>query len=106
MRQARSGNEEAQTTCPILPEVSVLLDGLGAPIAVRLDAQSPAAGRTLAIVNLRAETGASVLAILRDGRAIVPSGSEPLHAGDVLAIAGTRHALTAARTLLLGARTE
>ena len=62
---------------------------------------SPAAERTLAELNLRGATGATVLAILRHGEPVlVPSGHERVHAGDVLAVAGTEEAIAAARELL------
>ena len=59
-------------------------------------------GRTLAELNLRAITGATVLAIVRQGRGLVPSAEGALHAGDVLALAGTHDALAAAQQMLGG----
>jgi CPA2 family monovalent cation:H+ antiporter-2 len=53
-------------------------------------------------LNLRGRTGASVLVIMRDGKPVVPTASAPLAAGDVLAVAGTRDAITAATTMLRG----
>ena len=83
------------------PDLDRLLPGLGAPVPVTLDAASPAVGQTLAGLNLRAATGATVLAIVRGGAGVVPSADEPLRAGDTLALAGTRDALSSARQLLL-----
>jgi CPA2 family monovalent cation:H+ antiporter-2 len=83
------------------PDLDRLLPGLGAPVPVTLDAASPAVGQTLAGLNLRAATGATVLAIVRAGAGVVPTADEPLRAGDLLALAGTRDALTAAQQLLL-----
>jgi monovalent cation:H+ antiporter-2, CPA2 family len=77
-----------------------MLPGLGAPLPVRLKENSPAVGRTLAQMNLRAITGATVLAIVRQGRGLVPSAEGALHAGDVLALAGTHDALDSARQIL------
>ena len=52
--------------------------------------RSPAVGKTLAELNLRGLTGATVLAIRRGEEAVlVPSGHERLMVGDVLAVAGT-----------------
>ena len=52
-------------------------------------------------------TGATVLAIVREGsEVVVPSGREALQAGDLLAVAGTEGALAAARALLAGGTTE
>jgi CPA2 family monovalent cation:H+ antiporter-2 len=88
---------------PALGDISQTLPGLGEPVPVRLDVESRAVGRTLAQLNLRGLTGATVLAILRDGeRIVLPVGREVLHAGDVLALAGTHDAVTTA-TALLGA---
>src|SRR5690606_27936735 len=86
-----------------MQEIPRLLKGLGAPLAVELDERSPAVGRTLAQLNLRGRTGATVLAISRPGaRVLIPAAGELLQAGDVLALAGTQDALDAARTVLLG----
>jgi K+:H+ antiporter len=77
------------------------LRGLGAPEVCIVGAGSAAAGRTLAEINLRGATGATVLAI-RHGEAsvVVPSGHETLRVGDVLALAGSHESLVAARALL------
>ena len=62
---------------------------------------SPAAERSLAELNLRGVTGATVLAILREGeQVLVPSGHEVVHEGDVLAVAGSNLAIEAARALM------
>lgn len=87
---------------PSLGAVHALLPGLGEPVPVRLDASSPAVGRTLADLNLRGVTGATVLAITRAEQGIVPTAREPLHEGDVLALAGTHEAVEAAVSLLRG----
>jgi len=84
-----------------LKQVEALLPGLGALTAVSLRADSPAVGRTLAELNLRALTGASVLAITRQqGNVIVPAAGEVLMADDLLALTGTQEAIDAARALL------
>jgi len=83
------------------PPAAELLHGLGEPIALRLKEDSGAVGRTLANLNLRGLTGATVLAITRrDGGVVVPTGQEQLNAGDVLALAGTKEALQQASRLL------
>ena len=62
---------------------------------------SPLVGKSLAEVKLRGLTGATVLAIQRGNRSVViPSGHDRLEAGDVLAVAGTQEAVTAAKDLL------
>jgi CPA2 family monovalent cation:H+ antiporter-2 len=98
-KQSRSRGESlAQKD---LRQVEQLLPGLGALTVVRLASTSPAIGKTLAELNLRALTGASVLAITRDdGPVVAPSAQEILQAGDVLAFTGTHEAIEAARKQL------
>ena len=77
------------------------LPGLGEPVSVRVPADSPAADRTLAELNLRGSTGATVLAIIREGeQVLVPSGHDRVLAGDVLAVAGSEEAIAAARDVI------
>jgi CPA2 family monovalent cation:H+ antiporter-2 len=84
-----------------LEQVQVLLPGLGTPTPVRVEETSPAVGKTLAELNLRGLTGATVLAIHRGGENVsVPTAGEVLKAGDVLALAGTHAAVEAAKGLL------
>jgi CPA2 family monovalent cation:H+ antiporter-2 len=100
---AQSRPRLAPTTADTLEQVHQLLPGLGALAAVRLDPGTAVIGRTLAHVNLRGRTGATVLAITRtDGGVLVPTANEVLRAGDVLAVAGTHEAIEAARAALLG----
>jgi CPA2 family monovalent cation:H+ antiporter-2 len=85
-----------------LEAVHRVLPGLGDPVPLVLAAGSPAVGRTLADLNLRGLTGATVLALTREqGEVLVPTGKEVLQAGDRLALAGTHDAVEAARALLL-----
>jgi len=93
----RQGDSEGLT----LEDVQPLLPGLGEVTPVRLEAQSGAVGKTLAELDLRAKTGASVIAVTRAaGEVIAPTGRETLRAGDVLALAGSRASVQAACTLL------
>lgn len=79
-----------------------LLPGLDAVARVELGPKSQAVGQTLADIDLRARTGATVVAIYRSGdRVVLPTGREELGAGDVLAITGTASALEAATRVLL-----
>ena len=56
---------------------------------------------SLGDLNLHAATGATVVAIVRDGRGVaLPGGGEILRAGDTLALAGSTDALAAARDLI------
>jgi monovalent cation:H+ antiporter-2, CPA2 family len=84
-----------------LEQARALFPGLGAPVRFELPADSSAVGRSLAQLELRAATGATVLAIVRDSAGIaVPGAHDPLRAGDILAISGTEDAITAAIALL------
>ncbi len=83
--------------------IAQVLPGLGSPVRFALPEDSRAIGRTLASLNLRGATGATVLAIARGGEEVlVPTGHEELRAHDVLALAGTDEAVQAARALLAG----
>jgi CPA2 family monovalent cation:H+ antiporter-2 len=69
--------------------------------------ESAAIGHSLAQLELRGTTGATVLAIQRgDEGLVVPSAHERLRAGDVLAVAGSSEAVAAARSLLEGRGTS
>ena len=84
-----------------MQRVRAALPGLGEPVSLRVTDDSAAAERTLAELNLRGVTGATVLAIVRRGETVlVPSGHERVHAGDVLAVAGSEEAIAAAREML------
>jgi K+:H+ antiporter len=84
-----------------LDDVNRIITGLGSPVSIVLKTGSSAVGRTLSEVKLRGLTGATILAIEREGDSVVvPAGNERLRAGDVLAVAGTQMAVEAARELL------
>jgi CPA2 family monovalent cation:H+ antiporter-2 len=84
-----------------LADVNRLLPGLGDTIAVRVDAASSAVGQSLAELNLRGRSGATILAISRDGESIVvPTAAERLKPGDVLAVTGSHEAIEIAKELL------
>lgn len=88
-----------------MEHVAATLPGLGEPIPVRITADSPGVNRSLAELNIRGLTGATILAIIRnvaDGNeVVVPSGGERLRAGDVVALAGSHESVAAARELLI-----
>lgn len=107
LAQARAGAPEKEQR-ESLEQVHVLLPGLGEPTPVLLDEQSVAVGKSLAELNLRGVTGATVLAITRGGVGLlVPTATETLHVGDVLALAGSHDAIERARELLTaGSRDE
>jgi len=73
--------------------------------AVAVGAESPAVGRTLEALALRQTTGATVLAIMRDGNPVVnPPGDMGLAAGDRLLALGTRDQLERVERVLAGRR--
>jgi K+/H+ antiporter YhaU regulatory subunit KhtT len=77
------------------------LPGLGEPEPIRVTAGSPVVHKSLAALDLRGLTGAMVLAIMRDGEQIVaPGGRVELLEGDVLAVAGQKEAIEAARAIV------
>jgi len=100
-KYARAGQTAANDG--VMEKVHRLLPGLGTPVALALMDSSPAVGRSLAELNLRGRTGATVLAISRGAEAIVaPGAAERLRSGDVLGVTGTEEAVAAARAILNG----
>jgi monovalent cation:H+ antiporter-2, CPA2 family len=94
----REGEREAERS---LQRAYQLLPGLGDPVPVGIPAASPFAGRELSDIGLRGHTGATVIAISRGADVVlVPDGHQVVHAGDVLALAGTSEAIEAARRFL------
>ncbi|MGQ0505299.1 MAG: cation:proton antiporter regulatory subunit, partial [Myxococcaceae bacterium] len=90
-----------------LKAVRNLLPGLGEPTPVRLERGSPAIGKSLAELNLRGMTGATVLAVKRGGNELlVPTAHDALHEGDILALAGTHEAIIAATDALRAAGSD
>ena len=88
---------------PAEPQMADLLRGLGNATAIRLTPGASAIDMSIAQLDLRAVTGASVLAIASgDEDVTAPTGDEILKEGDVLALAGPNHAVQEARELLLG----
>jgi CPA2 family monovalent cation:H+ antiporter-2 len=83
-----------------LLDVNAILPGLGEPVAIRVVPQSIAVGKSLAQLNLRSATGATILAIRRGTELIpTPLGGEVIRADDVIAVAGSRDALAIARAI-------
>ena len=93
-RQAASdshGGEENPSPIP----------GFDLVFAVAIRPDSPVVGKTLIQLNLRALTGATVVAVHRSTQnVLLPTGREALQAGDVLGIAGTEEAIRKANDLL------
>ena len=91
-----------------MEHVAIMLPGLGEPVPVRIDATSPAVNRTLAELNIRGKTGATILAITRKSeegnKVLIPSGKETIRVGDVLALAGSQEAVDQAQEILTVSR--
>jgi CPA2 family monovalent cation:H+ antiporter-2 len=84
-----------------LAQVATILPGFGDTVTVAIPDGATAVGRSLAQLDLRAKTGATVLAIVRGAQGVAtPLPSEPLQVGDVLALAGSEAAIVTARELL------
>jgi CPA2 family monovalent cation:H+ antiporter-2 len=78
-----------------------MLPGLGEPVAMTVSPNSLADGRTLAELDMRGVTGATVLALLRGDKQLVsPRGDLRLHAGDTIAVAGTHDAVDGVRSMV------
>ena len=85
------------------PVVRRMLPGLGDFEPVHVAPGSEADGKTLGQLNLRGRTGASVIAILREGARIAnPTAEDRLEAGDFVALTGSHDAIAAARPSLEG----
>jgi CPA2 family monovalent cation:H+ antiporter-2 len=84
----------------LLQDLNAVLPGLGEPVAIRVVRQSIAVGRSLAQLNLRGATGATVLAIKRGSQQIpTPLGREVIQSDDVVAVAGAQDAIAVARAI-------
>ncbi len=101
-------NDDPENLYKTMEHIAVMIPGLGAPFPMRINDTSPAVGRSLAELNLRGRSGATILAIKRKGEdgatVVVPSGGERLYAGDIVALAGTTEAVDMARAMLIDAR--
>jgi CPA2 family monovalent cation:H+ antiporter-2 len=104
--ESLSNQAQAPETSAWHEDVHRLVPGLGDMATVRIDASHPLVGRTLKDVNLRALTGATVIAIERGQQpAIVyPNADEALRAGDLLVLTGTTEAVKSASELVVGSR--
>ncbi|NUN68081.1 MAG: cation:proton antiporter [Bacteroidetes bacterium] len=99
-RPPKSGEER-------LSEVHQMLPGLGDLVSAQLSGSDPCVGKTLAQLNLRGVTGATVLAIMRkDGGVVAPKATEQLQEGDVLALSGTHEAVESAKQYLRSANEQ
>jgi len=82
----------------------IMLPGLGEPVLMTVAPGSKVDGKTLREIDLRGLTGATVMAVTKDPegarRSIIPSATELLEVGDIIAIAGSPDALAAAREMI------
>ncbi|HEX6809195.1 MAG TPA: cation:proton antiporter [Gemmatimonadaceae bacterium] len=71
-------------------------------VVMRVEPGAPATGEPLSDIRFRERSGATVVAIQRDGGGLVasPSGDEVLHAGDTILVMGRTDQLERAATLL------
>ena len=78
-----------------------MVPGLGVPTPFHINPGDHAAGRTLAELELRGRTGATVLGLSRAGTGIsAPGKDERVEAGDTVVLVGTGEAVDAAIQLL------
>jgi CPA2 family monovalent cation:H+ antiporter-2 len=102
-KQARGGGDGGAAGARAPSRLPDILPGLGAPESVEIPAEAPVVGKSLAEINLRGTTGATILAITRgEERILIPLADTRLHAGDLVALVGTHGAIDAARALLAG----
>ena len=88
-------------------DIEELLPGLGHITGVELKASCAPVGLTLAELDLRARTGATIVAIRRGKQGLVlPGSGEHLQAGDIVALTGTTEAIGRAAALLRDQRTQ
>jgi len=103
-----SSEDDEENLYKTMEHIAIMLPGLGEPVAVKIDSKSPGVNRSLAELNIRGKTGATILAISRRGetgaKVVVPSGKETLRDGDILALAGTQEAVDAAKQILTVSR--
>jgi CPA2 family monovalent cation:H+ antiporter-2 len=104
--------DESDELTRTMEHVALTLPGLGDPEVVRIAVNSPAVNKSLAELNIRGLTGATVLCITRSEASAaaedalqvgVPSGRQRLYVGDILALAGSHESISAARLLLVPA---
>jgi len=96
LARERSGREPTA-----IHRVRELMPGIGVLTPVTVQPDSPVVGRTLADIDLRGRTGATVVALCRgDDRIELPSGQQRLEAGDMLALTGSEVAIESAERLL------
>jgi CPA2 family monovalent cation:H+ antiporter-2 len=97
--QAQTGHDHADGE--VEQQALALVPGLGSPALVRIEAASPALGRSLKQICLRGRTGATVIAISRcKGEVVYPDAEEVLRQDDVLVLTGTAESVSLAKGML------
>lgn len=87
----------------VFASATYMLPGLGSPTPFRVREGDYGAGRSLAELDLRGRTGATVLGITRGGTGIAAPGKlERLAVDDTLVLVGTTEAIEAAKAILAG----
>ena len=90
--------EERREALAVSMEMPALPEGVH---ALTLDAASPAVGGTVVTLNIRAKTGASVVAVVRGGRTVRNIGPEwEFRIGDTLLVMGDQRQVVALKDLL------
>jgi CPA2 family monovalent cation:H+ antiporter-2 len=100
---SRRANDGASSTAAedAMQKMHDMLPGIGEPVAMTVGSGSAADGRTLKELNMRGQTGATVLALLRgDEQFVSPRGDQRLVSGDVIAVAGTHEAVDGVRAMV------
>jgi len=91
LRESGTGPEDNREEVP----------GIGKVATFRVEAWHHSAGRSLSALDLRAQTGASVIAIRRgEEKMEFPTGSAVLHEGDILVLTGSLDAVSQAHAVL------
>lgn len=95
---AQHAGVDAETTPASVPSPLAGLDY----VPITIPDGAVANGQTLADINLRCRTGATVVAICRgDDTTVLPTGHERLATRDTLAVSGSEEAILRARELLV-----
>lgn len=86
---------------PTDPQIADLLKGLGDVTPLRIGQGDAAVGKSLRALDLRAKSGATVVAIAHpDEDVVAPHGDEELREGDVLGLAGRQGSIALATEIL------
>jgi len=102
MAMAQEGEiQSEEERSQVLETVRKILPGMGDPVSMTLPETSAAVGQSIADINLRSKTGATVMAISSDGEELaMPPSETVLKSGDVLVLGGSDEAIEMARVVL------